>query len=141
MQSTGVEVSNLRLNFLRAVYLLIALGMGSQVWPQILTGSGDWAGASGMVKSMLGAVTLLCLLGLRYPLKMLPLLLWEVVFKTTWLLVVALPAWRAGDMSAEIAENAVACGLVVLIYAAIPWRYVFRQYAGAAAERWTPVSA
>lgn len=141
MEITGAEVSNIRLNFLRVVYLLIALGMGFQVWPQILTGSGNWVGASGMVKSMLGAVTLLSLLGLRYPLKMLPLLFWEVVFKTTWLLVVALPAWRAGNMSAEIADNVVACGMVVLVYAAIPWRYVFRHYAGAAGDSWKPLSS
>lgn len=140
MQSTGVEVSNVRLNLLRAVYLLIAVGMGLQVWPQIVTGSGNWAGASGMVKSMLGAVTLLSLLGLRYPLKMLPLLLWEVVFKTTWLVVVAFPAWRAGNMSVDVAENAVACGLVVLVYAAIPWRYVFRTYAAAAGDPWKTAS-
>ena len=130
MKNNGAGVSNLRLNFLRAVYLLIAVGMGLQVWPQIVTGSGDWAGASGMVKSMLGAVTLLSLLGVRYPLKMLPLLFWEVVFKTTWLLLVALPAWRTGSVSPWIAENTIACGLVVLVYAAIPWRYAFRHFAG-----------
>lgn len=136
MELTGTEVSTLRLNLLRAVYLLIGLGMGIQVWPQIVTGSGNWLGASGIVKCMLGALTLLSLVGLRYPLKMLPLLFWELVWKTMWLLVVALPAWRAGNMDAETAENAFACGFVVLVYAAIPWSYVLRHYAGAAGDRW-----
>jgi hypothetical protein len=136
MESSGAEVSTVRLNLLRAVYLLIGLGMGIQVWPQIVTGSGNWLGGTGVVKSMLAALTLLCLLGLRYPLKMLPLLFWELVWKTVWLLVVALPTWRAGSMDAETAETAFACGFVVLVYAALPWRYVLRHYAGAAGERW-----
>lgn len=136
MQPAAAEVSALRLNLLRAVYLLIALGMGIQVWPQILTGGGNWVGASGFVKSMLGALTLLCLLGLRYPLNMLPLLFWELIWKTIWLLVVAFPAWGAGDMDAETMENAFACGLVVLVYAAIPWRYVLRHYGRARGDRW-----
>ena len=130
------DVSTLRLNLLRAVYLLIGLGMGFQVWPQILTGSGDWVGSAGVVKGMLGALALLCLLGVRLPLKMLPLLLWELVWKTIWLLAVALPAWRGGTMDADIAENAFACSLVVLVYAAIPWGYVWRQYGLAAGDRW-----
>lgn len=130
------SVSAVRLNVLRAVYLVIALGMGLQVWPEIVTGSGNWLNAAGTVKAILGALTLLSLLGLRYPLQMLPLLFWEMAWKTIWLLVVALPAWRGGRIDAETTGNAFACGLVVLVYAAIPWRYVLRRYAGATAERW-----
>ena len=131
------DVSVLRLNLLRAVYLVIALGMGLQTWPQIITGSGNWAHAAGTVKCMFGALTLLCLVGLRHPLKMLPLLFWEIAWKTIWLVVIALPAWRSGTMDAETAENAFACALVALVYAAIPWRYVVLQYFAAPAERWS----
>lgn len=131
-----IEVSTLRLNFLRAVYALIAVAMGSMTWPAIVTHSGDWSFASGVVKCMLGALTLLCVLGIKYPLKMLPLLFWEMAWKTIWLLAVALPSWLAGRIDPEMAENIFATGLVVIVYAAIPWNYVFENYARSKGDHW-----
>jgi hypothetical protein len=123
-----IDVSPWRLNLLRAVYALIAFAMGAMTWPKIIMQTGDWALMPGVVKCMLGAFTLLCLLGLRYPLKMLPVLFWELIWKSIWLLAVALPAWQAGAMDAETAENAFATGLVILVYAVIPWDYVWAHY-------------
>jgi hypothetical protein len=48
----------------------------------------------GVVNSMLLALVLLAVVGLRYPLKMLPLLFWEIAWKARWLLALALPAWK-----------------------------------------------
>lgn len=130
-----IEVSPWRLHLLRAIYALIAFAMGAMTWPQILFHSGDWSLMPGIVKCMLGALTLLCLVGIRYPLMMLPLLFWEMIWKTIWLLAVALPAWRAGPIAPEIAENVIATAMVILVYAVVPWDYVgswFRQ-AGAKA--------
>lgn len=129
-------VSPLRLNLLRGVYLLIGLGMGLQVWPQVVTGSGNWAQASGTVKCMFAALTLLALLGVRYPLKMLPLLFWELVWKTVWLLAILFPAWRSGTIDPIMAQDAIGVAVVVLVYAAMPWRYVVQQYARAPGEPW-----
>lgn len=64
-------------------------------------------------------------LGLRYPLKMLPILLWEMVWKTTWLAVVALPRWLSGRMDAATTANTFASMFVVLVVLTVPWRYVF----------------
>lgn len=129
-------VSLVRLYILRALYLLIAIAMGVQIWPKILTHSGNWQLMPGVVKCMLGAMTLLCLLGVRYPLKMLPLLFWELAWKTIWLLAVAMPAWRAGAIDADTAETAFECGFVVLVYVAIPWGYVVAEYGQALGSRW-----
>jgi hypothetical protein len=131
------EVSTLRLHFLRANYALIAFAMGSMIWPAILTGSGDWTLMPGVVKCMLGGLSLLALLGIRYPLKMLPLLFWEMAWKTIWLLAVALPHWLAGTMDAATAQTVFETGLVVIVFAAIPWRYVFDQFGRAKGDRWS----
>lgn len=117
-----------RLWLLRAMYALIAFAMGSMIWPTIITHSGDWALMPGVVKCMLGALTLLALIGIRHPLKMLPLLFWELVWKTIWLLAVALPQWQSGTMDAATAQSAFETGLVLLVYLVIPWRYVWEHY-------------
>lgn len=129
-----------RLNALRAVYALIAIAMGAMTWPAILMHSGDWSFLGGVVKCMLGALTLLSLVGIRYPLQMLPLLFWELVWKTIWLFAVALPAWMANSINAEMAEDIFATALVVLVYAAIPWRYVFDHYVTRHGDSWRSVS-
>jgi hypothetical protein len=131
------EVSPLRLHLLRAVYALIAVAMGAMTWPTIITHSGDWSFNAGVVKCMLGALTALCLLGIRYPLKMLPLLFWEMAWKTIWLLAVALPNWMVGSIDANMAENIFATGLVIIVYAAMPWRHVIDQYFSIQGDRWS----
>jgi hypothetical protein len=53
---------------------------------------------SGVKVCMLFALSVLSILGLRYPLQMLPVLFWEFTWKASWLLAVALPHWRRGAM-------------------------------------------
>ena len=77
----------------------------------------------GVVACMLTAFSALSLLGLRYPLQMLPLLLWELVWKSI-LIVVALPLWSAGQMDESTLAMASACLIVVIVPFIIPWRFV-----------------
>lgn len=132
------EVSTLRLNVLRATYVLIAVAMGMQIWPLILRHPADVAHMTGVVRSMLGAITLLAaLLGIRYPLKMLPLLFVEFAWKAIWVLSFGLPLWRAGQLDAGTAETMQACLMgVVLVPLVLPWGYVWTQYVRAPGDRW-----
>ena len=130
------EVSIFRLYGLRAMYLFIVVGLGVFLWPEILNPERHWALAQGESTCMLAAFSLLCLLGLRYQLQMLPVLLWEVIWKTLWLLLVPFPQWLAGHVDEGIKPSIFACGMVVLVYLAVPWPYVFRHYVIAASERW-----
>ena len=77
------EVSLTRLYVLRATYLLLIVGLGSFIVPQLLSHEPL---ARGVIPSLLGAVWLLAFIGLRYPLQMLPLLMFEFAWKTVWLL-------------------------------------------------------
>ena len=130
------EVSLCRLYVLRAMYLFIVVGLGFYVWPGVLDPNKRWELMQGEVSCMLAAFSLLCVVGLRYPLQMLPVLLWEVTWKTLWLLLVPLPQWMAGRLDQSLGPTIFAVSLVVLVYLAIPWRYVFVQYIKARAERW-----
>ncbi|WP_305309286.1 hypothetical protein [Phenylobacterium sp.] len=90
----------------------------------------------GVVQCMLGAVGLLALLGLRHPLSMLPLLLFEVAWKGLWLGFVAAPRLINNQMDPGVWSNLWACLLVVIFLAVIPWRYVVSTFITARSERW-----
>ena len=130
------EVSLFRLYVLRALYLFIVVGLGFYLWPGILDPNKHWELMQGEVSCMLAAFSLLCIVGLRYPLQMLPVLLWEVTWKTLWLVLVPLPQWMAGRLDPSLGPTIFAISLVGLVYLAIPWRYVYVHYIKAGAERW-----
>jgi hypothetical protein len=131
-------VSTFRLYLLRAAYLLLAVGGFSISWMQIFDLHQRWELMHGVVVSMLGAMSILALLGIRYPLQMLPLLFWEMTWKTIWLLRVALPLWLSQHMDKATAENVFACSLVIIVVIAVPWRYVFERYVRNPGDPWRP---
>src|SRR5258708_39203849 len=122
------EVSIFRLNLLRAVYLLIVVGLGVQVWPEVLQHA-KLSLMDGGVDSVLAAVSLMALLGIPYPLQMLPLLLFELLWKSIWLIAFALPLWATHDIDAGTRETIKACLMGIGIFpSCIPWGYLFAHY-------------
>jgi hypothetical protein len=132
------EVSIVRLHVLRATYLLIVVGVGTMIWPLLLGAPEAVEHFRGVTWCLLGTVALLALLGLRYPLKMLPLLFFELVWKVTWLVTIGLKLQSSGGLVGAFSETWFAnlMGLVVFTLA-IPWGYVFREYVRAPGDRWT----
>jgi len=130
------EVSIFRLYLLRAVYLLIAVGLLFTIWPQIIHHPKSWPLWHGVGCSLLGAISLLAFLGIRYPLKMLPILFVELTWKSIWLLAVALPLWSANQMDAENLETAQDCIVGIIVPIVIPWRYVWTHYVKIPGDRW-----
>ncbi|RZT10092.1 hypothetical protein SAMN05216319_1456 [Duganella sp. CF402] len=130
------QVSLFRLYSLRAVYLIIALGLALVVWPSVIRHAEPWGLSQGVVKCMLASFSLLCVLGIRYPLQMIPVLLWELTWKVIWLLVVALPAWQSGTMDEAIIGTFIECMVVVIIPLAMPWKYVYSRYIQQPGDRW-----
>jgi len=132
MSGTVVIVPVWRLHLLRAMYLLVVVGLGIVVWPGVIDRAihqgRPWELMQGVVACMLAAFSALSVLGLRYPLQMLPLLLWEMLWKVIWLSVVALPLWRTGQLDGSTAEITAQCLLVVVIPFVMPWRYVAANY-------------
>jgi hypothetical protein len=118
------------------MYLFIVLGLGTFLWPDILDPHHHWIVIEGQAKCMLAAFSLVCLLGIRYPLQMLPILLWECLWKTLWLAMVPLPQWLAGHVDDAVKPSVFACGMVVLVYLAVPWPYVFARFGLDRGARW-----
>ncbi len=130
------EISILRLYLLRACYMLIVVGLALMIWPGILSHDTDVPHMNTAVRSLLGAVSLLALVGLRYPLKMLPILLFEVVWKSIWILSFGLPLWRKGLLTGDFAETMFNCVTMVIVIPFIPWDYIYRNYIQAPGDPW-----
>ena len=129
------DLSLTRLHLMRAGYLLMSGGLALVKWP-LLPDAASLPLFEGVTLCLLTAMSLLAFLGLRYPVKLLPLLLFESAWKLLWLPLVALPKVAAGELDAATSEVAVNCSLVVVILAVTPWRYVWRNYGRAPADRW-----
>jgi hypothetical protein len=135
------EISIFRLYLLRAAYLLIAVGLGAVIWPSLFDTPADLEHMRGVVRALLAAVGVLALVGIRYPLQMLPLLYFELVWKTIWVLAIGLPLWSADALTPGIRETWRDCLIgIVLCLAVIPWRYVVANYVRAPGDRWTSAS-
>jgi hypothetical protein len=132
--STRSEVSLVRLYVLRATYLFLVVGIGAMILPPLIDHEPM---ARGVIPSLIGGVGLLAFLGLKYPLRMIPLLMFEFAWKTIWLLVFGLEQWSAGQMPPTFTEDFfnIAMG-VILMPIVIPWGYVWRHYVLAPADRW-----
>ena len=85
---------------------------------------------------MLVAMSVLALFGLRYPQRMLPILLFEVGWKLLWLGIVALPLWLDGNLTGATREQVITVLWVAIVIAVIPWRHVVRSYVLVRGDRW-----
>ena len=69
-----------QINLLRVGYVVMGGGLAVFKWP-LLFDHEPWSLAEGTVECLLVGMSLLALLGLRYPVRMLPILLFEVTWK------------------------------------------------------------
>lgn len=91
----------------------------------------------GMINGIQIGLVAMCALGLRYPLKMLPVLLFEGFWKTVWLFAYGLPQGLSGVRAPQWELDIYLIGGAPLVFGLIiPWSYVWRHYFQAPAERW-----
>ena len=136
------EVSVVRLYLLRATYLFIVVGLGFLIWPSLLNPPEQTEHMRGVVRAMLAGVSLMALLGLRYPLQMLPLLLFELAWKSVWMLAIGLPLRSAGALDAGTRQTWNDCLISIVIFLlVIPWGYVLTHYVKAPGAPWRSRSA
>jgi hypothetical protein len=132
------EVSLLRLYLMRTLYLLNFVMLAASVWPGLINHGGrPWDPVRGVAVSCWAALSTLSVLGIRYPLKMVPLLLFQLFYKAVWVVAIGLPMKSAGLLDPVAAELFSVCskGLVVDLIV-IPWPYVIAHYVRAPGDRW-----
>lgn len=134
--ATMPGVSLFRLYTLRVFYLVMAAGLGVYIWPTVIHHTNELAATKGPQFALLAGLGAAAALGLRYPVQMLPILLFEVTWKAIYLIAFALPLWSAHQINAATAEDIKAVLMVVILIPLIPWRYVFAHYVLKHGDRW-----
>ena len=129
-------VSLLRLYTLRVCYLIMGCGLAVVIWPTVIHHTPELAASRGIQLSLFAGLGAVALLGLRYPLKMIPILLFELTWKAIYLIAFALPLSRAHQITPAVAADISAVLVVVIFLPLIPWVYVWREYVNAPGDRW-----
>ncbi len=125
-----------RLYTLRLAYLILSAGLAAFIWPDVIHHSSALAIKLGVQLSLLAAIGATAALGLRYPVRMLPILIFEFTWKTIYLAAFALPLWRAHQITPPVADDIKNIAGVVVLLPLVPWIYVFKRYALASGDRW-----
>ena len=127
------QVSLARLYAIRAVALLGVYGLFTTVMTLVDHAPDE----RGMLKAMVSGLWVMCLITIRYPLKMVPILIFELVWKLLWLIFFGIPQWSTGVGSPRLAEDLWLIGAFPIVCVlVIPWGYVWRHFIKAPAERW-----
>jgi hypothetical protein len=123
----GVPPINIYL--LRLLFTLMFLFLTYESWKHILNHTGPWENGNAAAWCMWGSYSAISFIGIIRPLKMLPIVLFEIVYKTAWLFVVAYPLWVKNELIGSPAEGMARVFIwVVFPIVAMPWRYFFRTH-------------
>lgn len=122
-------VRPIQIFLMRLGFLLVIVLVGNIAWSNILTHEGDWDPLQAVALSMWAGSSVLAVLGLINPLRWIPLVLFEIAYKSIWLVVVAYPMWSAGTLAGSRAEGiALSFVPVIVPILVLPWGYVLRTY-------------
>lgn len=128
-QNSSKKLSKLRLVLMRGLYLLTFIGLAFQAWEYILFPDEPLDYITGVAFSFWASYATLMGIGVRYPLKMLPLLFLQLAYKATWALGIYLPMKEASLVTPEAESFVWICIVAVILdIAVIPWKYVLNHY-------------
>jgi hypothetical protein len=125
-----IGVSRFRIYLLRFFYLVNAVLLGGTVFNEIFTHKELWQPLPGVAFSFWAAFSLLAILGVLHPLKMIPLLLVQFSYKLFWLIIVAYPLWSAGHLTGSPAQGLAEINFkgILVDLLVIPWPFVLKDY-------------
>lgn len=129
MSEKSPTLSSLRLYLMRGLYFLTFIGLVFDNWSTILFPTDQMDTLTGVAISFWASYSLLMGMGIRYPIKMLPLLFLQLLYKSAWIIGTYLPATRTGALNEDLTSFFWICVVaIVLDLLVIPWKFVFRNY-------------
>lgn len=120
-------VARINIYGLRLLFALMFVFLSYDSWIHILHHKGPWEVTDAVAWCVWLAYGAVSWIGIIRPLKMLPVVLLEIVYKTAWLFVVAYPMWKKNELAGSDAEYTATVFIFVILPAIfMPWRYFFR---------------
>jgi hypothetical protein len=133
--AAGRKVSLFHIYGLRILFLLMALFLLGTIGPRLAEPPPTLM--TGAARALFVALGLLAALGVRYPLQMLPIMIFEFTWKLLWVAFIGLPLWAAGRLDPDSAQTFFEVGVgVVLVPIVTPWRYVYENYVRRPGDPW-----
>lgn len=117
-------LSTLRLTLIRACYAVLVVGLSLRYGPVFAQGLHTLPRMDGVVVALLSAMGLLSVIGLFSPIRMLPLLVFEIAWKLIWVCAVALPKWLEGSLDEATLSILFNCAVAVPFVFIVPWRHL-----------------
>ena len=124
---TAMSLPLWRLRLLRLGYLILGGGLVVYKWPLLFRHPDPWPLMDSVVICMLAGMSVIAVIGLFHPVRMIPILLFEVAWKLIWLGAVALPLWLNHEMTPDARALTAEVLWVVVIIPTIPWDHVIRK--------------
>jgi hypothetical protein len=135
-------VRPINVHALRVFYFLMAVFVAPWAWTTLFTHTGPWDPTRAVAICVWAVYPTLAVLGLMHPLRMLPIMLFTIGYKTLWFIFVAWPLYRAGALAGTPAgQMAADFAMLPLLIIAVPWTYVIRQYVKGPAPRRSAATA
>ena len=97
-------VPKINIYILRLMFFLMIVFLGKASWTHILTFKGTWNPEDAMAWCIWGSYSVLAILGIIHPLKMLPIVMLEIFYKLLWLIIVAYPLWKSNQFTGSSSE-------------------------------------
>lgn len=114
---------------LRTLFFLIAVFVSFDAWSYLLRHQGPWDPMKAVAGTMFASYALLSVIGVFRPLKMLPIMVFIILYKSIWLAVAAYPLWASGQLAGSPVEPMARIFIwVPVLLLAVPWKYFFAKY-------------
>ncbi len=114
---------------MRLLFTLMFLFLSYDSWTHIFNHTGTWGVTDAVAWCVWLAYGAISWIGIIRPLKMLPIVLLEIVYKTAWLFIVSYPLWKKSELAGSPADYTTTVFIfVILPIIFMPWRYFFRTY-------------
>lgn len=122
-------VRRINIYVMRLFFALMAIYIVPWSWGHIITHKGPWEPVNAVAWCTWAAYSTLAVLGIIHTLRMLPIMLFMLIYKGLWLIVVAYPLWSANQLKGSPAEELTNMFMwVILPVIFFPYKYAFKKY-------------
>ncbi len=124
-----MSVPNWRLHVMRSLFFLNFISLSYDNWSTILFPEEQMDTLTGVTISFWAAFSVLNLFGIRFPLKFIPILLLQLLYKSAWIIGTYLPAKNSGQLDEDLISFFWICVAgIILNLLVLPWRFVYHEY-------------